>query len=108
MGTYGPECRVQPRPPYSAPLGLDLMKWKELTGPGGLLRPCAVAAFHHRGVIRFEIKGGIMVSDIPGTVMSVWDPLGDKTDTITALQEGTGNTIMSKAGVRLAPTKLTV
>lgn len=50
----------------------------------------------------------LMVSDIPGTVMSVWDPLGDKTDTITALQEGTGNTIMSKAGVRLAPTKLTV
>ena len=34
------------------------MNWKELTGPGGLLRPCAVTAFHHRGVIRFEIKGG--------------------------------------------------
>lgn len=42
------------------------------------------------------------------TVDSWIDPLGDKTDTITALQEGTGNTIMSKAGVRLAPMKLTV
>lgn len=31
MGTYGPECRVQPRASYSAPPGLDLMNWKELT-----------------------------------------------------------------------------
>ena len=27
-------------------------------GPGGWLRPCAGVAFHRRGVIRFEIKGG--------------------------------------------------
>ena len=27
-------------------------------GPGGRLRPCAGVAFHRRGVIRFEIKGG--------------------------------------------------
>ena len=31
MDTYGPECRVRPRAPYSAPPGLDLMNWKELT-----------------------------------------------------------------------------
>lgn len=27
-------------------------------GPGGRLRPCTGVAFHRRGVIRFEIKGG--------------------------------------------------
>lgn len=31
VDTYGPECWVQPRAPYSAPLGLDLMNRKELT-----------------------------------------------------------------------------
>lgn len=44
MGTYGPEYRVWPRAPYSAPLGLDLINWKELTmlqGPAETQEACS-------------------------------------------------------------------
>lgn len=45
---------------------------------------------------------------MPGTVLSVRDPVVNKKDTIFALQEDTANAIMSKTGVRLAPMQLMV
>lgn len=65
MGTYGPRVPGTAQGPL---LSVTRIRPNELEGvnnasgpsggPGGLLRPCTVAAFHHRGVIRFEIKGG--------------------------------------------------